>query len=102
RPPGILCVAERDDARSTRKTRGWPQAHDAVVRAGYSKAPARVGPKGERREVAGDGDAGATARSAGRPCQVVRVQCLPAERADRGKTKCELVKVDLAEDDHSG
>ena len=35
RPPGILCVAERDDARSTRKACGWPQADTFRCLWGY-------------------------------------------------------------------
>ena len=103
RPPGILCVAERDDARSARQDPRMASGRRCsceswVFESNRScRSPWRTSRSWRRRRRRSHRSIppGARVRSYG-------FQCLPAERADRGEAERELVKVDLAEDYRAG
>ena len=96
-PARVLGVAERDDARAARQAQRRPETDDVVVRAGDANRTARVGAQGDDGEVCCSGDGGATAAPAGRARQIVGIERLPAERADRREAQRKFVEVHLSQ-----
>ena len=100
RTRGIEAERQGDDAVAAEQPQSGLETGDPVGARRPAHRPARVGAEAEHRKPRGDGDASAARRPRRRAQQVVRVERLPPDRAER-RARRELRKVHLRQDNRA-